>query len=267
MQGVNMQIGERPRLEWLSKDLIRVDDSYQRPLKERRVLQILRDFTWAQFGSLMLVDQGDGSYTVYDGQHRLEAAKRHPGIDEVPVAIVVLRQAFEEAQSFLGVNVNRSSISTVEKYWAGLEAGDETMMRICAVLEEAGCEVVPPGTKSGAPNRTSAVTAIERAIRTYGDFAVTRACMTLLASWPKDNGALNGVTIQALARLYRNNKTMDVERLVLKLRSKDRKILIANAEALRKMGGGDAALALSKALVEIYNKGLQLNHIQIGARA
>lgn len=266
MSAINHSIGERPRLEWLSVSSIRVDDTYQRPLKEKRVLQILRDFTWAQFGALMLVDQGDGTFTVYDGQHRLEAARRHPDIDEVPVAIVVLDQAYEEAQSFLGVNINRSSISTVEKYWAGLEAGDETMMRICSVLEEAGCEVVPPGTKSGAPNRTSAVTAIERAINAYGDLAVTKACMTLLASWPKDVGALNGVTIQALARLYRNNKDLDVERLVLKLRSKDRKILIADAEALRKMGGGDAALALSKALVEIYNKGLQLNHIQIGAK-
>lgn len=63
-----------------------------------------------------------------------------------------------------------------------------------------------------------------------------------------------------------HNKGLDVERLVLKLRSKDRKILVADAEAFRKMGGGDAALALSKALVEIYNKGLQLNHIQIGAK-
>jgi hypothetical protein len=266
MHGVNMQIGDAPELAFIEMEKIRVDASYQRPLKERRVAQILREFTWAQFGTLMLVDQGDGSFTVYDGQHRLEAAKRHPGIDVVPAAIVKLDQAFEEAQSFLGVNLNRSAISTVEKYYAGLEAGDETMMRICSVLEEAGCEVVPAGTKSPAPNRTSSISAIERAINAYGDKAVTQACLTLVAAWSKDVGALNGSLIQALARLYRNNKHMiDEARLVTKLRSKDRKILTADAEALRKMGGGDAPLALAKAIVEIYNKGLQLNHIQIGA--
>ena len=37
-------------------------------------------------------DQGDGTYTVYDGQHRLEAAQRHPGIAEVPAAVVLLEQ-------------------------------------------------------------------------------------------------------------------------------------------------------------------------------
>ncbi|MQB43365.1 DUF6551 family protein [Rhizobium sp. ICMP 5592] len=264
---INLDLGQEPELQWTELSKIRVDSSYQRPMKKKRVAQILRDFRWAQFGALQLVDQGDGSYTVYDGQHRFEAARLHPAIEAVPSVIVRLDQAYEEAQSFLGVNINRSSISTVEKYWAGIEAGDEMMMRICAVLEEAGCEVVPPGTKSPAPNRTSSVTAIERAILRYGDLAVQKACMTLIASWPKDNGALNGVIIQALARLYRNNKTIDIERLVLKLRAKDRRILIGDAEALRKMGGGDAPLALAKALVEIYNKGLQLNHIQIGAKA
>ena len=265
---INMAIGEPPELGFVALDDISVDASYQRPLKPKRVAQILRDFTWAQFGALMLVEQEGGRFTVYDGQHRLEAARRHPGISEVPAVIVRLEQAFEEAAHFLGVNTNRSAISTVEKYWAGIEAGDEAMMQICSVLEEAGCEVVPAGTKSPAPNRTSSIGAIERAIRSYGDEAVTRACKTLVAAWPKDNGALNGVMIQALARLYRNNKaTISEERMIAKLHGKDRKILTADAEALRKMGGGDAPLAVAKALVEVYNKQLTANLIQLGAKA
>jgi hypothetical protein len=265
---IKMDIGEPPQLEMVSLDLIRVDQSYQRPLKPKRVAQILRDFTWAQFGALMLVRQEDGTYTVYDGQHRFEAASKHPQIYDVPAVIVELDQAFEEAEHFLGVNINRSAISTVEKYWAGIEAGDQGMMRICAVLEEAGCEVVPAGTKSPGPNRTSSIGAIGRALDYYGDEAVTLACRTLTNAWSKDNGALNGTMIQALARLYRNNKgIISEERMTLKLTSKDRKILTADAEALRKMGGGDAPLALAKALVEIYNKGLQINQITIGVKA
>jgi hypothetical protein len=266
-QPVNMDIGQVPDLEWVALEHIHVDTTYQRPLKPRRVAQILRDFAWSQFGALMLVRQEDGRFTVYDGQHRYEAARQHPAIDSVPAVIVTLEQSFEEAQSFLGVNINRSSISTVEKYWAGIEAGDEMMMRICSVLEDAGCEVVPAGTKSPAPNRTSSISAIERAIRSYGDAAVTLACRTLREAWSKDNGALNGVMIQALARLYRNNKrAIDADRMILKLKSKDRRILTADAEALRKMGGGDAPLAVTKALVEIYNKQLQRNHITIGVK-
>lgn len=265
---IKLDIGEPPELAMVLLDAIRVDQSYQRPLKPKRVAQILRDFTWAQFGALMLVRQADGTYTVYDGQHRYEAASMHPQIMAVPAVIVELDQAFEEAEHFLGVNINRSAISTVEKYWAGIEAGDQAMMRICAVLEEAGCEVVPAGTKSPAPNRTSSIGAIGRALESYGDAAVTLACRTLTNAWSKDNGALNGTMIQALARLYRNNKDIiSEERMTLKLTSKDRKILTGDAEALRKMGGGDAPLALAKALVEIYNKGLSVNQITIGVKA
>lgn len=265
---INRAIGDLPELRFVALDEISVDASYQRPLKPKRVAQILRDFTWAQFGALMLVEQEDGRFTVYDGQHRLAAATRHPKISKVPAVIVRLEQAYEEAAHFLGVNTNRSAISTVEKYWAGIEAGDEAMMRICSVLDEAGCEVVPAGTKSPAPNRTSSISAIERAVKYYGDDAVTRACKTLVTAWPKDNGALNGVMIQALARLYRNNKAaISEERMIAKLHGKDRKILTADAEALRKMGGGDAPLAVAKALVEIYNKQLTANLIQLGAKA
>ncbi|MVA33638.1 DUF6551 family protein [Agrobacterium vitis] len=264
---INRAIGAKPELAFVPLDKIRVDSSYQRPLKPKRVAQILRDFTWAQFGALMLVAQEDGFYTVYDGQHRFEAARKHPHISEVPAVIVELQQSFEEAQHFLGVNVNRSAISTVEKYWAGIEAGDEAMMRICAVLEEAGCEVVPPGTKSPAPNRTSSINAIERALKSYGDDAVTQACRTLVAAWPKDNSALGGIMIQGLARLYRNNKRfIDHDRMAAKLKSRDRRILSADAEQLRKIGGGDAALAISKALVEIYNRGLQKDLISLGVK-
>lgn len=267
MQGVNMQIGQEPRLEWIELSRISVDASYQRPAKAKRIQQILREFTWAQFGAIMLVEQADGNFTVYDGQHRFEAAKLHPSITRVPATVVILDEAYLEAQSFLGVNVNRSSISTVEKYWAGVEAGDEMMMRICAVLEEAGCEVVPPGTKSPAPNRTSSISAIERAIRAYGDHAVTEACKTILQAWPKDSSGLNGTVIQALARLFRNNKAIiNQERMVLKLKSKSRNILSADAEAMRRISGSDAALSVAKALVEIYNKGLQTNEITIGAK-
>ncbi|SMD18261.1 DUF6551 family protein [Rhizobium sp. RU36D] len=264
---INMTIGDLPELDFVPLRQIRVDDSYQRPLKEKRVAQILRDFNWAQFGALMLVRQEDGTYTVYDGQHRFEAARKHPAIDQVPATIVTLNAAYEEAQHFLGVNINRSAITTVEKYWAGIEAGNDEMMRICAVLEEAGCEVVPPGSKSPAANRTSSIAAIERSLRLYGDDAVTQACKTLREAWPKDVHALNGVMIQALARLYRNNKgTMDRERMALKLKGKDRKILTSDAEMLRKMGGGDAPLAVAKALVEVYNRGLTSSMIQVGAK-
>lgn len=263
---IRRDLGEPPRLDWVPVAAIRVDDNYQRGLQRRRVGQILRDFDWAHFQPVMLAAHEDGTYTVFDGQHRVEAARLHPDIDAVPAAIVTFSRAFEEAGAFLGVNVNRTAISTVEKYHAGIEAGDERMMRICAVLEEAGCEVLPAGTHSPGPNRTAAVSAIERALSRYGDQAVTDALLTLRAAWPRDTKALNGSLIMALARIFRANKEISRERMAAKMMGKDRELLLADALKIKQSLGRDAVHAITLTLVEIYNRGLSKDLILIGEK-
>lgn len=267
MSEVNREIGERPELAWVEVDRIRVDENYQRGLRKSRVAQILRDFNWAHFQPVMLGRHEDGTFTVFDGQHRCEAARRHPLVDQVPASIVEFGEGWEEAAAFLGVNVNRTAVTTVEKFWAGIEAGDAAMMSIAAVLEEAECEVVPSGTHSPAPNRTTAVSAIQRSIQRFGDRATIDAMVTLRRAWPSDSRALGGSLIQALARLYRANaKVIDQGRMVEKLTAKDREILSADAHALKKLAGCDASTALGKAIVEIYNRGITVKQIEIGAR-
>ncbi|NSZ06436.1 ParB N-terminal domain-containing protein [Agrobacterium tumefaciens] len=267
MTDVSQDLGQRPDLMWVAMDKIRVDRNYQREIRPGRVAQILKDFNWAHFQPVMLAQQEDGTFTVFDGQHRVAAARAHPGVTEIPAAVVRVDSARDEAGAFLGVNVNRTNVSTVEKYWAGIEAGDADMMAVCSVLEEAGCEVVQAHGVKPAATKTHAVTAVSRAIKSYGDAAVISACRAIVAAWPNDTGALNGVVIQAVARLYRNNKaTINDERMVMKLRGKNRQILSSDAEAIRRLSGSDAGLALSKALVEIYNKGLQTNTISIGEK-
>lgn len=267
MQPINMDTGPQPRLDWVPISKIRVDDAYQRQLKKSRVAQILRDFNWAHFQPVMLAEHEDGTFTVFDGQHRVEAARQHPNVKDVPAAIVAFDESFQEAGAFLGVNVNRSAITTVDRYYAGIEAGDAAMMAVCSVLEEAGCEVVEAGKYVPAPNKTAAIAAIARAIRLYGDWAVTEACLTIRQAWPKDVRGLNGSLIIALARLYKNNRKMiDRQRMAEKLVAKNRPLLTADADALRKIGGGDPVTNLSKVLVEVYNRGIQLNHIALGVK-
>lgn len=264
---VNLDTGEKPRLDWIAVSAIRVDENYQRQLKKKRVAQILRDFNWAHFQPVMLAEHDDGTFTVFDGQHRVEAARQHPHVDRVPAAVVRFEEGCAEAGAFIGVNVNRSAITNIEKYYAGIEAGNPEMMAVCSALEEAGCEIVEAGVYTPAPNKTAAVASISRAIKLYGEAAVTSACLVLRAAWPKDKGALNGSLIIALARIYKANRKIIVhERMVEKLKGKSRPLLTADADALRKIGGGDSILNLTRAVVEAYNRGLQTNQITIGVK-
>jgi len=57
------------------------------------------------------------------------------------------------------------------------------------------------------------------------------------------------------------------ERMTKVLSDQSRTLMTANAEVIRKMSGGTAEVSLSKTAVEIYNRGLSKNTIEIGAQA
>jgi hypothetical protein len=263
---INMSIGARPDLRWVPKDKIFIDKNYQREIKPGIVQKILKKFDWKRFGCLSLVEHPDGRFSCYDGQHRWKAALLHPRIAEVPGAIVQAETLEQEAAAFLGINRDRTAVTVVERYWAGITAGDEKMIRIRDVLAKAGCAVVPTPGPSPNSSMTNAVSAVERSIERYGDKATTNSCLTLKLCWPKDGSALSGTLIVSLARIYRGNAEIDPERMVNMLRQKTRHQLTADAENMRKIVGGAAETSLAKTLVEIYNRGLSKNMIGYGVK-
>lgn len=264
MSEINREVGERPTLEWVSVDLIDVDNNYQRELKTSLVEKILRRFAWSKFGALVLSRQENGRFTVVEGQHRWKAACLHPDISEVPAVIVSHADLAGEASSFLAINRDRMAVSSVEQYWAGLTAGDDAAIAISKVLQSAGCDVVPaPGHYR--PNLTNSITAIDRCLKRYGHGATRRALLVIRAAWPNDPKSLRGTLITALARIIRaNEKTIADHDLAQAIQPQSIAKLTAHAEAFRKLSGGSAETAITKAIVELYNKGKRTNFIYIG---
>lgn len=264
MDKINRLIGARPSLEWVPIDKIYVDSNYQRDVRGNRVAKIVKNFNWPDFGALNLTRQTDGRFSVVDGQHRLAAARLHPDIDEVPAAVSEASDLAAEARSFVTINTVRAAVTPVERYWAAIAAGDKQALHLQTVLETAECEVVPEaGVKR--PHMTTAVTALFRALKTHGDGAVIAALQTIRVAWPSDATALAGTLINAVARIHRNNEGLQVGRLRRVLAAQTRAEFTANAEAMRKIAGGSAELSIAKTLVELYNRGLSKNTIEIGA--
>jgi hypothetical protein len=266
MSDINLATGERPELDWIDVNLIDVDDSYQRDADGRRVNRILTAFRWDHFGAVVLARKPDGRFAVTDGQHRVKAAKLHPNVTHVPALITCIDGVLGEAENFLVINRERKAVTPVETFWAGLTAGDAACVRISDALGKAGCMVVS-GPGDYKPGHTAAVAAVGRALERYGDAAVVNALKTIRAAWPNDSRCLRGSLITALARLHRANKDMDGVRLQRVLGSKTTAELTAAAEGFRKLSGGSADTALSKAISELYNKGLSVNTIFIGQAA
>lgn len=264
MNDIARNIGERPTLEWVGVDLISVDSNYQREIKPRLVERILAKFSWAKFGAVVLSRQDDGRFTIVEGQHRWKAASLHPDVDAVPAVIVNHEDIAGEADSFLAINRDRMAVTTVEQYWAGLTACDENAIAISKVLQSAGCDVVP-SQGHYRPNLTNSIGAIERCLKRYGVGATRRALLVIRAAWPDDPKSLRGTLITALARIIRaNEKTINDPELVAAIRPQNLRQLTAHAEAFRKLSGGSAEAALTKAIAELYNKGKRTNFVLIG---
>lgn len=263
MNEINRTIGSRPELQWVPVTSIAVDSNYQRVLKPHLVAKILRGFSWAKFGALVLSRKPDGTFSVVEGQHRWKAAVAHPDVTDVPAVIVDHADIASEAQSFLGINRDRMAVTAVEQYWAGLTAGDPEKLAISAVLQAAGCDVVPENGHY-RPNLTNSIGAIDRCLRRYGEAATRRALQVIRKAWPNETRALRGTLITALARLIRSNKQLVDTDMAAAIRPQSIAKLTAHAEAFRKLSGGSAETALTKAIAEIYNKGRRVNLIQIG---
>lgn len=267
MSEINQDIGARPDLAWVAVDRIDVDSNYQRTIRNNLVERILKKFSWAKFGAVVLSRKENGRYMVVEGQHRWKAATLHPDVTEIPAVIVEHEDVKSEAESFLAINRDRQAVSSVEQYWAGLTAGDDKAIAISRVLQAAGCDVVP---ERGAykPNLTNSISSIDRCLSRYGFGATRRALLVIRAAWPDDAHALRGTLITAIARIIRSNeKTIEDPAIVAAIRNQSLAQMTAHAEGFRKLSGGTAETALAKTIAELYNKGKRVNTIYFGAAA
>jgi hypothetical protein len=166
--------GEVPVLDWISVDVIGVEETYQRPLDMNRVENIVRNFSWRSFGALVIVPQDDGSYHVTDGQHRLEAAKLHPKVTHIPAIIVKADDIREEAGIFVDINKNRKNVNALELFFAQLTAGDPEAETILEACQRAGVRVPKYASKGIRARDTIAISAIKDCISRRGQAATTR---------------------------------------------------------------------------------------------
>ncbi len=172
--------GELPALDWIETGKIEADPLYQRPLDVSRVDTIRASFSWRSFGALVVVPQADGKFHVSDGQHRLEAAKRHPSITHVPAVIVKADDVQSEAAIFVDINKNRKNVSALELFFAGLAAEDEDALTVHQVCQRAGVRIPKHPSAGYKPADCIAIAAIQAIIGRRGAMRA-RQVMEVLA--------------------------------------------------------------------------------------
>lgn len=123
----------------IAKTAIGIDHTYQRQVvSEIRVGHIRREFSWASFGALSVAKRPEGSYWVFDGQHRLLASRALDKIQLVPCIVFLSLDAKDEAVSFVRLNTARGNMSIYAKFRAQLVAGDALAAAVDRMVRSSG---------------------------------------------------------------------------------------------------------------------------------
>lgn len=192
--------GEVPALDWLDKTLIDVDPTYQRSLDENRVQRIIDWFAWDSFGAIVVASAAGGRYHAIDGQHRLEAAKRHPMVSVVPAIIITTSGTAAEAENFVAINRDRKNVTPLDLYWAELAADDPEATTVAQVCERAGITIVRStgGQTRAKVSETAAISAIRSLIDRRGAMRARQMLDVLAKAELKPIGAMQIKGVEVL---------------------------------------------------------------------
>ena len=236
----SLELGALPRSDWIVLADLHVDKIYQRDigkLGHAHVNRIARLFNWNCYQPIVVAARAAGGFTVIDGQHRLEAARRHPLIDKLPCYVIDAPDVAQQAV-FVSLNSARVGLTSQHKFWAAHAAGDEAALALVEICERAGVRVLRSPISGELPAMAILAPIVcLRQIRQHGAPAVRTAIELLAAAHPKTTAAFRSYFISALTRLAVDPSFLR-ERAAKALAKTDLAELQAETIARSKRGGG-----------------------------
>jgi hypothetical protein len=135
---LGLKVPDQPgRFEWILKDRLLVDLSYQRKANPGKVERMAAGWSWVALGVLIVARRG-GKLYVIDGDHRVLAARRLAEVTQLPCMVFQTVTAVEEARGFLASNTDRRPLSALDRFRAQVTVGDGAAVLVQRLLDEAG---------------------------------------------------------------------------------------------------------------------------------
>lgn len=178
------------------KDLF-VDDRYQRPVDETRVKKIADGFNDRLFGTLEVAVR-NGKSAVFDGQHRLAAAKL-VGREVVPCIVHTDLDPVEEAQLFVELQRRRKGIQPVDRFKARVFSGDVDAVAIDALVQHFGFRVYQGSSSTNGERRQ--IAAVGSLERVYALGVLAETLELIRDVWGGDPKSTEGWLIDAVGIL------------------------------------------------------------------
>lgn len=217
-RGPKSEVGERPELQWLKIERLRIDPRYQREIGRRgadNIVAIVPRFKWAKFTPVVVAPIGEGLFAIIDGQHRTTAAAAR-GFESVPCVIIQVDQA-DQADAFVAINANVTAMSPLQLHAARLAAGDKAADALTQACLEAGvtiCRYPIPANKM-QPGETLAVAMLQSALEKFGRDVLVAALSCITKTRRGNPGMIRKAIVQALCSVLEAERSWPADRAKL----------------------------------------------------
>lgn len=166
-----LDAGPAPVLQWIEVAKLRVDETYQRPIRKagaKNIAAIVAKFDWAKFSPVIVAPLADGLFAIIDGQHRATAAAAC-GFASVPCEIVIADPA-EQASAFAAINGVVTKMSPMQIHHAEVAAGEPDAVLLDQCCREAKVTILryPLAANLQEPGQTMAASRLRGLLRKYG---------------------------------------------------------------------------------------------------
>jgi hypothetical protein len=253
-------VGQPGRFAWIPKNQLYVDHEYQRTkVSESKVLAIAAEWVWPAVAALSVAARPDGTYWVFDGQHRKLAADKRSDIQALPCMVFDMGDKLQEALSFLRINSFRAAVHAIDKFNAELIAQDPIAVAARQMIEASGYRI---GNTSGHHATSSSaatvkcIGTIKRAIQQNPTCAQTAwgLCVELFQGRTVNEDLFRGLfQVELLLARSKAGSLLNENNRSALLRHSVTEITQAMNESKAFRGGGPKACA--EGIVRLLNKG------------
>lgn len=250
MEATQFFVGKRQYFSSLPVNILKVDESYQKPLSNAHVKKITKDFDYMGVGQIHVSKRANGTYWVFDGQHRT-AAYRELGITDINAIVYEGLNIEEESKGYVYYN-NTMKQTQLQKFKAELVAGVPEALEITRIVDSVGLGV--DVDRRGDPIR--AVGALRTIYFKYGESDLKRTLKILKEGFGTNKKAYQSYIILGLHKFtndHKNNNVFDENWLINRFNKFGITELINQTNAFNSMHSGNKKEAVSLAAVKLYN--------------
>lgn len=237
----------------ISKDQLHIDHDYQRDkVVIGKVRDIQSNWSWAGCGVILVARRPDGSFWVFDGQHRVLAARNRSDITALPCLVFDVDDKTQEAAGFLVCNSERKPVTAIAKFKAMVLTKDPASTVVSRVFDRLG--VVFTDNPSGRGQLACVAACLRMASANPEAFErVLAVAIDVCGDEPVHSNILDG-----LSWIERKHGLMSDRRFVGRLSTVSRHEILDAISRFAAAEGNRGEKVSGTAILKCVNKGLRV---------